>query len=203
MAKAKDTKMTKLLTVKNSKMERMMTTKDNEMKRMIIAKENKINKLNNIMITLKESVTKDNKMKRRIMAKDNEINTLNNTVITLKDEMKRRIMAKDNGVNKLNNVIIRFKESVTPLKESERGLKEDMECMGFDHQMEQRDKRRTLKNVVCTKQSVIKEMHKVIIDQREMTYEMLDEVIDTKKAGLVHRKSQQCHQHFNITFEED
>ncbi len=76
-------------------MKEMMTTKDNEMKRMIIAKDNKINKSNNVIITLKESVTKDK---------------------TLMDEMKRRIMAKDKEINKLNNVIIRFKEMVTSLK---------------------------------------------------------------------------------------
>ena len=70
--------MTTLMTVKDSKMKRMMPTKDNEMKRMIIEKDNNINKLNNIIITLKESVTKDktlmDNMKRRIMAKNKEIN---------------------------------------------------------------------------------------------------------------------------------
>jgi hypothetical protein len=31
--------------------------------------------------------------------------------------------------------------------------------------------------------NIIKKMHKVIIDQREMTNAMLDEVIDAKKAA--------------------
>ncbi len=55
------------------------------------------------------------------------------------DKMKRRIMAKDKEINKLNNVIIRFKGLVTSLKELERDLKEDMECMQFVHWMKQRD----------------------------------------------------------------
>jgi hypothetical protein len=179
---ANNAKMTKLMTVKDSKMKRMMTTKDNEMKRMIIAKDNKINKLNSGIITLKELATKDK---------------------TLMDKMKWRIMAKDKEINKLNTVILRFKGLVTSLKELERGQKEDMECMCFDHWMEQRDTRRKLNNVICTKKSVIKKMHELIIDQREMTNEMLDEVIDAKKAARFMEKSQQCHQLFNVTFEED
>ncbi len=111
-------------------MKKMMTTKDNEMKRMIIAKDNKINKLNNVIITLTKSATKDK---------------------TLMEKMKRRIMAKDKIINKLNNIILRFKGLVTSLKELERGLKEDMECMHFDHRMEQRDMRRRLNYVVCSK----------------------------------------------------
>jgi hypothetical protein len=55
--------------------------------------------------------------------------------------------------------------------------------MHFDHRMEQRDTRRKLNNVVCTKQSIVKKMHKVIIDHREMTNEMLGEVSDAKKAA--------------------
>ena len=143
--------------------------------------DNKINKLN-VIITLKESVTKDK---------------------TLMDEIKRSIMAKDKEINNLNSVIIRFKGLVTSLKESERDLKEDMECMHFDHRMKQRDTKRKLNDAVCTKLSIIKKMHEVIIDQREMTNEMLDEVIDAKKAARFMEKSQQCHQHFNVTFEED
>ncbi len=104
------------------------------------------------------------------------------------DKMKMMIMAKDKEINKLN-VIIRFMGLVTSLKESERGLKEDMECLHFDHRMEQRDTRRKLNNVVCTKQSVIKKMHKVIIEKRKMTNEMLDEVIDAKKAARFMEKT--------------
>ena len=66
-----------------------------------------------------------------------------------------------------------------------------MQCMRFDHQLEQRHMRKVFHNIVDEKQATIKIMHNTLVDQREMTYEMLDEVSEanqtarlmTKRAG--------------------
>ena len=67
--------------------------------------------------------------------------------------------------------------------------KEEIDRLRFNHRVEMRDFRKNFNTTVIMKQKSIKEMTQTIIDQREMTCEMLDEVNMAKNTARIMSKT--------------
>ena len=79
------------------------------------------------------------------------------------------------------------------MKDIRRSNKEEIDCLRFNHGLEMRDTRKNFNTTVIMKQKSIKEMTQTIIDQREMTCEMLDEVNMAKNtARIMSKKAEQA-----------
>jgi hypothetical protein len=88
----------------------------------------------------------------------------------------------------LNNFIIELGALVRTLKQTVKSQKEDIACLRFDHQLEQREMRKDFRIAVETKQKYNKKLQENMTDQMEMTCEMLDEVKVAKQAARLMSK---------------
>ena len=75
------------------------------------------------------------------------------------------------------------------MKDIRRSNKEEIDCLRFNHGLEMRDTRKNFNTTVIMKQKSIKEMTQTIIDQREITCEMLDEVNMAKNTARIMSKT--------------
>ncbi len=127
-----------------------------------------------------------------ITAKDTEIKKCKKEckrILLVKDtEITKLRTSKGKEIEKLNIIINKMKDKVISLQDNVQCLKEDMEYVHFDNQLKQREMRKDFNSVLGSKQNTIKKMHETIIDQREMTCEMLDEVNDAKQKARVMTK---------------
>ncbi len=88
----------------------------------------------------------------------------------------------------MNNFIIELGALVRTLKQTVKSQKEDIACLRFDHQLEQREMRKDFRIAVETKQKYNKKLQENMTDQMEMTCEMLDEVKVAKQAARLMSK---------------
>ena len=88
----------------------------------------------------------------------------------------------------MNNFIIELGALVRTLKQTVKSQKEDIACLRFDNQLEQREMRKDFRIAVETKQKYNKKLQENMTDQMEMTCEMLDEVKVAKQAARLMSK---------------
>jgi hypothetical protein len=99
----------------------------------------------------------------------NKLEFTNNKQSALLSKCNDEVKAKDARISKLE-------EENQALKQSLKSQAEDIDCMRFDHRLNQRDLRKKFNSLVDAKKNTIKTVYATLVDQQEMTYEMLDEV---------------------------
>ncbi len=99
----------------------------------------------------------------------NKLEFTNNKHNALLSKCNDEVMAKDARISKLE-------EQVQALKQSLKSQAEDIDCMRFDHCLDQRELRKKFNSLVDAKKNTIKMLNATLVDQQEMTYKMLDEV---------------------------
>ena len=111
---------------------------------------------------------------------------------TTKTTPRKLLMAKDTVIVQLktskDTEVDKLKEVVQSLKKSMKDQKEDMECMKLDHQLDQRQLRKTLGSMVDSKHDMINSLHATLVDQGEMSFKMFYEVNVHKKTTLIMKK---------------
>ena len=186
MLLAKDTEMKKLM--------RLMKEQKKECIQILIAKDADTKKLMNAKDKTRKRILllKKTKTTKLIMAKDTEIKKCKKEckrILLVKDtEITKLRTSKGKEIEKLNIIVSNMKEKVVSLQDNVQYLKEDMECVHFDNQLKQREMRKDFNSVLGSKQNTIKKMNETMIDQREMTCKMLDEVNDAKQKARVMTK---------------
>ena len=158
------------------------------MTQLMVSKDAKIDKLihNHEHVLMEKDVKITQMMAQLMVSKDAKIDKLirnHERVLMKKDvEITQMMASKDAVINKL-------RQDVLSLKQSLKDQNEDVDCLLFAHWQLHRELRNSMGNIIESKKEIINMLRaKIVLDQGEMCYEMLDEDNEHKRSVQLIKK---------------